>query len=202
MHSDPAMLGTSKYIRAERDFYATIDHGVTNALASVLLREGFLTKSDTIWECACGDWEMAGVLERHFAEVVGTDIEPLHPAAMKMDFLNDAPDFICDAIITNPPFGKLVTEFMSRGVQHLRRGQTGLVAMLGRNELDCSGKERTHLFKNCPEFSAKIVLTWRPRWVKGSTGSPRHQYAWYVYEPAAQVKRQGGPRLIYASRAG
>jgi hypothetical protein len=51
--------------------------------------------------------------------------------------------------------------------------------MLLRNEFDC-GLKRVGLFENYP-FSAKLVLTSRPRWIENSKTSPRHNYSWYVW---------------------
>jgi hypothetical protein len=39
--ADPAMLGASLHVRKERDFYPTIDAGVTRAIARFLLAEEF-----------------------------------------------------------------------------------------------------------------------------------------------------------------
>jgi hypothetical protein len=90
---------------------------------------------------------------------------------------------------------------MLRGLHHIRKGNCKLVALLGRNEIDCAGPTRSQFFGSCPEFAAKIVLTWRPRWVAGSTGSPRHNYAWYVWtdDLAANVATHG-PRIFYAHK--
>jgi len=202
MHADPAMLGVSQHPRAPRDWYPTIDENVTHALARVLLAEGYLTKRDTIWECAAGDWAMGRVLEQHFDNVWGSDIEPQAANINQLDFLNSTPSLGFDAIITNPPFGDLVTDFMDRGVYHIRQGNAIFAAMLGRNELDTSGRDRAHLFGNCPEYVGKIVLTWRPRWFEKKQGDngPRFNYAWYLWGERPMVKRQGGPRLYYAGR--
>lgn len=201
MHLDPAMLGAPVHPRAERDLYPTIDEDVTHALALTLLRKRMLGPNTVIWECASGEGDMTRVLEQHFRKVVSSDIHPLVTGHEQIDFLTQEAAFSEPvAIITNPPYGKLVTEFMERGLHYIRTDKARLVAMLARNELDCAGSERSHLFKNCPEFSSKVVLTWRPRWIKDSKGSPRHQYAWYVWEPAMTVIAANGPQIYYASR--
>jgi hypothetical protein len=197
MQHDLAMLGAPVHQRADRDFYPTIDQNVTRVLVDTLLAKGWLTKNDKIWECAAGAGDMSNVLEEYFSQVYSTDIMPLQLDYGTLDFLTQDPEFPVDAIITNPPFGKLVSSFMARGVEHIRNGRVRLVAMLARNELDCA-KERTNLFKNCPEYAAKIVLTWRPRWIKDSTGSPRHQYAWFIFRNKADIT--GDPVILYATR--
>ena len=61
----------------------------------------------------------------------------------------------------------------------LTRNSGGKVAMLLRNEFDCAAA-RKKVF-GFP-FDMKIVLQKRPRWIDGSTGSPRHNYAWYIWD--------------------
>lgn len=57
----------------------------------------------------------------------------------------------------------------------------GQVAMFLRNEFDC-GKGRMDLFAHSPAYKMKVVCTERPRWIEGSTGSPRHNYSWFVFD--------------------
>lgn len=196
--ADPAMLGAPIHIRKERDFYPTIDADVTHAIARFLLAEGLLTAGSIVWEPACGDWAMGKVLDTYFGSVIGSDIEPKTKRGIELDFLTD-PQIYTDAIITNPPYGSLATSFIERGLEFMRNGIGGntasVVAMLARNELD-SASTRKHLFGDCPEFYAKLVLTWRPRWVANSTGAPRHNYAWFVWS----TKRQGGARIFYTGK--
>jgi hypothetical protein len=64
--ADPAMLGAPIHVRKERDFYPTIDAGVTHAIARFLLAEGLLTSASLVWEPACGDWAMGKVLDAYF----------------------------------------------------------------------------------------------------------------------------------------
>jgi hypothetical protein len=70
--------------------------------------------------------------------------------------------------------------------------------MFLRNEFDC-GKTRRGLFngKN-PKFpfAHKIVVTKRPRWIEGSKGSPRHSYAWFVWDFA----HEGGAYVAMFTR--
>jgi hypothetical protein len=193
---DPAMLGAAIHARKERDFYPTIDENVTHALARFMLDTGILSRLSEVWECAVGDGAMATVLENYFPNTVGSDIEPLTPFGEKLDFLQDDP-YTSDAIITNPPYGAMTTAFIERGLQHIRNDYTRVVAILARNELDCAAT-RKHLFSDCPEFYAKLVLTWRPRWIAGSTGAPRHNYAWFIWIAHGPII---GPRILYASKA-
>ena len=44
---------------------------------------------------------------------------------------------------------------------------------------------------NRPSFFGEILCCWRPRWIVGSTGSPMHAYAWYVW----RKEPRSGPSL-------
>jgi hypothetical protein len=33
-----------------------------------------------------------------------------------------------------------------------------------------------------PPFHKKVVVTKRPRWIADSTGSPRHNYSWFIWD--------------------
>jgi hypothetical protein len=97
-------------------------------------------------------------------------------------------------IITNPPFDDLAELFIRHAIK-LMEPVNGKVIMFLRNEFDC-GKTRRGLFNgNNPKFpfAHKIVVTKRPRWIEGSKGSPRHSYAWFVWDFA----HQGGAYVSY-----
>jgi len=194
------MLGNSPHERADRDFYPSIDEDMTRVLIDALFDQNYASPQDIVWECACGSGEMMRVLEQSFLRVFGTDIVPLIDDATQLDFLTERTTKKFDVMVTNPPYGDLLTPFMERGLDYIRRGKCKTVAMLARHAVDTSGKERTHLFQNCPEFAAKVTLTWRPRWIAGSTGSPRHNYSWFIWSQRNIVAKQGGPRLLYAGR--
>ncbi len=191
--SDPAMLGAPRYERRDRDFYPTLDEGVTTVLCRTMIDRGFLQSSATVWECAAGAGDMTRVLERHFNYVCASDVHPLTPEAFTRDFLVDPP-VGCDAIITNPPYDR-AEEFARRGLEHIRAGRTSVVAMLVRNEFDCAAG-RSDLF-GAPEHAARITLRWRPRWIADSTGSPRHNYSWHVW---TAERRNHGPVALYVNR--
>ncbi len=176
MKLDPSMLGVSEYDRAERDFYPT-PRTATLAVFDHLL----LCHDDIVWEPACGDGAMSKVLAEKVKTVVNTDIHPLMDDAVEADFYTYNPDFAFDWIITNPPYGLEADKFIERILYFCQNpGKYG--AILARNELD-SAKGRARFFKDCPNFMEKRSLLWRPRWVAGSTGSPRHNYSWYFWGP-------------------
>ena len=90
--------------------------------------------------------------------------------------------FMPDLIVTNPPYNEGRIDLAGNAARHalaLMEPQIGTVVFFCRNEWDCS-KKRADLFDH-PAFAAKIILRHRPRWIEGSKGAPRHNYAWYVW---------------------
>jgi hypothetical protein len=184
--SDSAMLGKSGYERISHDFYATPDW-----CTKVLLNH--VDFSPTVWEPACGDGAISRVLEAYGHQVINTDIVDRGIGATVIDFLSHdwsksfpMHDNSAD-IVTNPPYGTLADDFV-RGALKLTGRR---VAMLMRNEWDCAASSMPLV--NHPAFAMKIVLTTRPRWIEGTTTSPRHNYAWYVWD----LKNTGGPVIRY-----
>jgi hypothetical protein len=125
-----------------------------------------------VWEPACGSGKMVRVLKTWFDGAYGTDI------ANGIDFLEQTETGM-DAIITNPPY-ELAQEFIEHAL-HLTQKDEGVVAMLLRTDFD-HAKTRQHLFGKCPQFSEKVVLLKRIRWIEGSTGSPSFNHAWFIWD--------------------
>lgn len=192
------MLGGSGYARNENDFYPT--EPAATQVAVDFFREHFPWVK-TVWEPAAGAGDMVGVLRQKFS-VVSTDKYPQEieglddeeQAELSFDFLVDVPTFDFDAVITNPPYGDLAEEFAKKCVEYVERTGTP-AALLLRNEWDCA-KSRRYLLGGNKLYYGKIVLLWRPRWVPGSEGSPRHNYAWYIWAPV----RTGEAKIYYANK--
>lgn len=199
---DPSVLGTSTYQRFENDHYVTPERTVKSLLSVI---EDDLP-SFPVWEPFCGTGAFSRKLEGVARDLVSTDIkayEGFEPDGLfdffsiipkaKADIMNagmaaDQIDrvktlddisalkgFTPDVIISNPPY-----EDAEAYVRHsiaLMEEVKGDVILLLRNEWD-SAKRHADLFRH-PAFKAKIVLLHRPRWIEGSTGSPRHNYAYY-----------------------
>lgn len=194
MIDDPAMLGQYNYQRNERDWYPT-PPDVTNAIVDFMKNEMSLhsTKSlKTIWEPACGDGAMANVLAQHW-NVICSDIHPLKEGAVKASFYDWEPEEPYEAIITNPPFGKEIDKFIERAMVFAEKKKW--VLFVGRHELDCA-KGRARWFADNPHFYGKITLLWRPKWIADSDGSPRHNYAVYIWSPFVTSTA----RLFYADK--
>jgi hypothetical protein len=180
MH-DSAMVGIPKHTRKENDFYPT-PAWCTEALLYGDYDFG------SVWEPACGDGAMADVLSEGLIPVVCSDLVDRGYGEAGVDFLKETEMFIgSNSIITNPPYGKdtdgvaLSEKFLRHALELTENSTTGFVAMLLRNEFDCA-KGRMDMF--CGDrFLEKIVLTKRPMWIRGTKGSPRHNYAWYIFGP-------------------
>lgn len=186
--ADPAMLGASKHQRREGDFYATPEW-----VTEVLCRH---VRFHRVWEPACGEGHMSRVLERYGARVESTDLfdrgygDDHGTSFLDMNSPYSHDDTPYD-IVTNPPFS-LADEFVEHALK-LAEANGTKVAMLLRNEWDCASS-RDHLFRPGSHFRLKIVLTKRPRWIEGTTGSPRHSYSWYLWDFGSFSDY---PRIIY-----
>jgi len=131
----------------------------------------------TAWEPAAGSHKMAEVLARRFI-VPATDIATGH------DFLRfSAPLDGANAIITNPPY-TLATEFCEHALR-LMEPVGGVVAMLLRTDFD-HAKGRAHLFRDCPAFAKKLVLTKRIVWFEPEPGtkgkSPSFNHCFFIWD--------------------
>lgn len=186
------MLGTSIHARHERDFYPTPPE-CTQALINFLIPPGVRVKEGfSLWEPACGDDAMVDPLRASGNRVIATDVLPLASGTV-FDYLTDEPTWQVDGIITNPPYGQLAQAFCEKSLEHIRSGRASFAALFMRHEYDCASGRR-HLFGDCQEYYAKLTLTWRPRWIADSDGSPRHNYAWFLWSR----KGNGQPRQFYA----
>lgn len=172
----------SGYARKERDLYETPEW-VTEALLPTLKLAHF-------WEPAQGSGKMARVLSK-VGPVTGSDIETGD------DFLRcrEVPHIMCAAIVTNPPY-ELATEFCEHALRLMEPVQ-GFVAMLLRTDFD-HAKSRSHLFRDCPAFAKKLVLTKRIVWFEPEPGakgkSPSFNHAWFIWD----WKHEGPPTIAYA----
>jgi hypothetical protein len=184
---DAAMLGDSGYERIDADAYFTPPENV-DCLSQ------FVDLPKHIWEPACGSGNITQRLKEFGHEVISSDLNDygFEDQIATIDFLatTTMPDG-CRAIVTNPPYGDMVEKFIRHGLK-LTKAKGGLVALFLRNEYDC-GKNRMDLFADRP-FSKKIIVTKRPRWIEGSSGSPRHNYAWFVWD-----YRQHGAASVHYS---
>lgn len=173
MRKRSPLYGEAGFKRISNDFYET-PAWVTQSLLD------FLSFPQIIWEPACGNGAMSEVIKKYYDKVMYSDINAdKFNYGLLLDFLKvmRAPPAIC-SIITNPPY-RLAEEFINKALNLLQSRRSTMIAMLLRHEYDCAASRR-YLFENRP-FYAKLVLTRRPMWIANSTGSPRHNFSWYIW---------------------
>ncbi len=171
----------SGYARKDHDLYET-PTWVTEVVLPHLPE-----RLSTVWEPALGTNMMGAVLASKF-HVIGTDITTGHDF-LRLGLMDNA-----DAIITNPPY-TLATEFCEHALR-LMELVGGVVAMLLRTDFD-HAKGRAHLFRDCPAFSKKLVLTKRIMWFQPAPGekgkSPSFNHAWFIWD----WKHDGAPTIAW-----
>ena len=187
---DKSMLGESGYERIEAEHYCTPQENVDCLLEHFTPHGG----TNLIWEPACGKGDISARLNDYGYETWSSDLYDYGFGTPGMDFLAQTklPNPNVRAIITNPPYGDLAEAFIRHALK-LMQPVRGQAAMFMRNEYD-SSKGRMDLF-GVPPFHKKIIVTKRPRWIADSKGSPRHNYAWYVWD---WRHKAGAPGIAYS----
>jgi hypothetical protein len=186
--------------RQPQNFYRT-PPGVTKALLrNVRLPEG------KIWEPCCGDGAMAQVLEAHGHPVVATDLKDRGYGEGGRDFLAEPrlPDGVT-AIVTNPPYGKLLLPKIVAHALELTRPVGGMVALLVNAQWPYS-KTNSKLLCH-PAFDLEIKLTDRIYWFLDADGRPAalpdgrkpnrpgENHCWLVLDHS---RAPGLPRVLFA----
>lgn len=170
------MFGESGYERNALDAYWTPEWCTNVLLDHVELR-------GLVWEPACGLGHIVKALHTRSYRVLATDIEQ-HG---ELDFDFSPADFFAfneahakvGSIVTNPPYAD-ADRFIRHALQ-LMAPSRGQVAMLLRNEFDCAAG-RVDLFGPDYGFAGKLVLTRRPKWSADDKASPRHNFAWFIWD--------------------
>lgn len=165
--------GNSGYQRRDSDFYPT-----PSWVTDILLPHITPAWETQIWEPASGQGHILRALyDNKYQNLIDTDI-----IRENKNFLN-LPSLFDDEetykwIITNPPYS-LAQEFVEHAI-NLTKRHDGKVAMLLNNNWDAA--KGNSLFTSMPCFKKKIVITKRIRWIEGSTGAPRENHAWYIWD--------------------
>jgi hypothetical protein len=157
----------SGYERKEWDSYET-PAWVTEIIVK------YINGNRCVWEPAAGSGKMAEVLRRHGMEVSATDITTGDDFLSAQGLRNSH----ITAIVTNPPYA-LAREFIEHALR-LTEPARGVVAMLLRTDFD-HARTRRHLFGDCRQFWAKVVLTKRIKWFQDSKGQPSFNHAWFLW---------------------
>lgn len=158
----------SNYPRREGDFYPTIDSRCVQALIETMpdLKKGLL-----IDPCAPTGSGIVDSLRAMGLKAKGT------PDAFTKKL--PAHSFF---IVSNPPYKRgIVNQIIQRQIDRIATGEVLGVAMLLRSTFD-HAKIYMPLFSNCRLYAGQIKLTFRPRWIKDSKGSPIHNYVWQIWQ--------------------
>jgi hypothetical protein len=144
-----------------------------------------------IWEPAAGNGRFAQVLRAHQFSVSETGYDA--PKEISFFHLTELGD--CEAIVTNPPYGKR-GELADAFIRHALELKPLIAAFLLRVDHD-SGKTRRDMFRDCPTFAGKIVLLDRIVWFDKPGAKPSENHAWFIWDRAHQMQR---PWIAYEGK--
>lgn len=186
--------------REQDDFYATdpealrkLLDGASNELSIELWQS--LKYSRYIWECACGDGNLAKLLTQRGFIVYASDLKDRGYCYPDVDFLKEKrTPRGCNTILTNPPYS-LANEFILHALDILPEG--GLyIALMNITYLAGQKRYREIYSKGSLRevyVSSKRIECWkngeRPKDKCGSIAN----YAWYVF----QKGYKGQPTLYW-----
>lgn len=184
----------SGFDRIANDLYETPIWVTRGLLENVLF-------SPRVWEPACGNGKLVGVLKQFGYSVNASDVvQRACPDQTHVeDFLKTEimPWGERSAIVTNPPFGARGLQAVAF-IKHalaLTKRCNGQVAMLLPTDFD-HAKTRADIFDKCPAFAGRVVLVDRIRWIESSTGSPSQNFAWFHWN----WLNQHAPTISYAGK--
>ncbi len=181
-------IGEAGYERKALDTYWT-EPRATRAVIPHLRRDG------TLWESACGRGDMVAVFKEEGFEVWPSDIAkhgcPGQVATWDFFKFDRVIEPTVRIVASNPPY-EYHEAFAAHAIKLMEPVQ-GQVALLLRVEF-FSAKSRRHLFEAPAPFSKLVLLTFRPRWSDTRGPSPRHNFAWAIWD----WKHQGPPTVHWA----
>lgn len=175
-------LGATSHSAGERekhDYYAT----EPKAVEILLENEQF---APYVWECACGEGHISGILKAHGYKVKSSDIiDRGYKGTEIQDFLEvkkeDIDHDYSRDIITNPQY-KYAKEFVEKALE-ISMDSTKIAMFLKLTFLE--GKARKELFTKAPPKTI-YVFSSRVKCAKNgdfeSIGSSAVCYAWFVWE--------------------
>ena len=191
----------SERIARSNEAWDTIDPRLVESLVEAI--PGL--RSRMVWEPSAGCGLMLDQLEAAGVRVLAaTDIEPRRDDIAQLDLLT-ASEMIAgtDAIVTNPPWGRLAAPFVRKAIE-LAEQRGAMVAMLlplpwitGRKIADLTGS---------PGFDALIVPRYRARWMTeqeeaelaDGPSSPKMNHVWLVWDFARDPNLLAAIRFIDA----
>lgn len=185
----------SNYALKKNDLYETEPWAVAAVIRALVQLD--LWRDGVIWEPAAGNHAMVQpCIDAGAKTVVTSDIATYdYQHSFILDFLtsDEAPIAVEDYdLMSNPPYGasnRLAVKFAEKALERC----DGFVALLLTAKFDF-GSTRTHLFRDCERFCAKVALLDRVSWEgNGETGTEDH--AWYIWGPRASDTEF--PKMLY-----
>lgn len=167
---DPLKIIGANGARSKNDFYPTPPE-CTLALLIFLEERFLLRRGDTIWEPACGNFDMVNVMQQKGYSVIGTDI------VTGQDYLTTDIQDNYEWIITNPPFS-VAQKFIERSILKNKP-----FALLLKSQYWHSAKRRKLFTEYQPTFI--LPLTWRPDFT--GIGSSMLDMIWCVWCGSSRV---------------
>jgi hypothetical protein len=197
VHGARSVMGSRQEPDDSLDYFPT-PPWATRALAEIVLPHlgvDWRTSGDwpAVWDPACGEGHITGVLEEYRCRVLATDIHDYSVdgrtppswwkrgdflAAGRPDWPDGYPDI--DWIITNPPFEEKATFFVLRALEQARQG----VAMFFRLQWLETIERYEAIFRDRPPtliaFFAERVNLCKGRW--DPDGSTATAYIWLIWQ--------------------
>lgn len=174
MKTSQRIIGFKDSGRRVADFYPT-PHYVLDGL---LRNENF---EGSIWEPACGDGAISGVLEARGFTVTSTDIIYRGYGKGEVDFLQestfDARHFVHDNIITNPPFNK-ANEFLLMSKRYARKK---IALLLKTTFLEGGARYKILTDKSFP-LKCMYQFVKRVQFSGNAGASGMISFAWFVWD--------------------
>ena len=170
--------------REQDDFYATDPKALEELLAhsSYYLHNIFCNRP-VIWEPACGNGNLALVLNKHDLPTYASDLKNRGYGMYDMDFLQNNNFIDAQIILTNPPYS-LATEFIEHALDILPDGGLYIALM---NITYLAGQKRYQRvyskgsLREIYVFSKRVECWKNGEKPKDKCGSIAN-YAWYVFQ--------------------
>ena len=182
--------------REQDDFYATDPEALEKLFdgCSNWLSELFSdTKHRGVWECACGNGNLAECLEKHLFDVHATDLKDRGYGVSGIDFLQTSVSGY-PIILTNPPYS-LANEFILHALEILPEGGVYVALM---NITYLAGQKRYSAIYSKGSLRevyifSKRIECWRNNDRETYGNKAMVDFAWYVF----QKGYKGQPTLYW-----
>jgi hypothetical protein len=188
-------MGNLGYERVNLDLYET-PADVANVLTRPPLQQMIARKK--VWEPSVGRGALLDALYDAKARyVVASDIHD-HGAVENTVLVNmlELEKPLAPVVVTNPPY-MLSHEFAEKLLGWIDDGKIETAILLLRATWTHAATRNWMM--SHPALAHEVRLSWRPRWIADTTGSPRHDYVWVAWSRLSIG--QGGARISYLKRS-